>query len=262
MFLNNIRGLTNHLSVPCNSWTAYVHRVEARGVHADSFDALKSKAFPSLLDRPPLNNYTVKQTAQFLVRRNTSDFSTAGAFLSSYLTPEGAKLMEEAYGFNGNYKQVINPESFKTYLGEMIQLVQLREYDSRPTRGMSEIIEKLSLKVRRFNGTIYLREAVTSISKEGGKFVLQTTNFTVQANKTVLTAGPAALKKMTGDVITSITNHEIFESIVSVPAFRGAAVYPSAWWTDSVAAQMNNSLEPLQKFVSSSNCLGITMPYK
>ena len=52
--------------------------------------------------------------------------------------------MEVAYGFNGGYEQVINPESFQTYLGGMIQLVQFREYDSRPTRGMSEIIEKLS----------------------------------------------------------------------------------------------------------------------
>ena len=230
-------------------------------MHADSFDVLKSKAFPSLFDHPPLNNNTIEKAAQCLFQSNTDDFATAGAFLSSHLTPEGAKLIEEAYGFNGGNGQAINPESFKEYLKETVNLIQSRDYDSRPIRGMSELIEKLSLKVRSFNGTIHLREGVASIHKEGGKFVLQTTNFAVQANKTVLTTSPAAVKKMTGDVITSITSHEIFKSIVSVPAFRGAAVYPSAWWNDSVAAQMNNSLEPLQKFVSSSNCLGITMPY-
>lgn len=232
-------------------------------MYTDSFDSLrKSKAFPTLKDLSPTNNNTVKKIAELVDGRNASEFSTAGTFLSSCLSPEGAKLMEDAYGFKGGYMEAINPDSFKKYLKETLIDEDSRSDDFRPVKGMSEIIEKLSLKVRSFNGKIYLHQAATSIRKEGDKFVLLTTNFTVQANATVLTLGPAALKKISGDVIQNITNHVIFKSIVSVPAFHGAAVYPTAWWNDSVATQKNNSLKPLQMFVSSSNCLGITMPYR
>ena len=229
-------------------------------MYARDFDSLELKAFPTLSDNSLMNNMTVQKTAEDLKNKNANNFSTAGTFLSGYLSPEGAKLMEEVYGFKGGYMQAINPKSYKKYLKETFD--QNNEDNDRPPRGMSEIIERLDLKVRHSNGTIFLQEAVTSISKKGSKFVLVTTNFTVEAKKTVLAVDPPALKKLTGDVIQSITSHDIFMSIVSVPAFSGAAVYPTAWWNDSVAAQKNNSLEPLQMFISSSNCLGITMPYR
>lgn len=230
-------------------------------MHARDFDSLELKAFPTLSDNSLMNSTTVQKTAEDLKNKNANNFSTAGTFLSGYLSPEGAKLMEEVYGFKGGYMQAINPKSYKTHLEETVNEDKIDD-DDRPPRGMSEIIERLDLKVRDLNGTIFLQEAVTSISKKGNKFVLVTTNFTVEANKTVLAVDPPTLKKLTGDVIQNITSHDIFKSIVSVPAFSGAAVYPTAWWNDSVAAQKNNSLEPLQMFISSSYCLGITMPYR
>ena len=249
-------------NINSDRWQRNIKRVEARGVYARNFDSLKLKAFPTLSDNSLMNTTKIQDTAKDLKNRNANNFSTAGTFLSGYLSPEGARLMEDVYGLKGGYMQTINPESYKTYLGERVNQELFESDEDRPARGMSEIIEQLDLKVRHLNGTIYLQEAVASISKRGDKFVLLTTNFTVEARKTVLTVGPTALKKLTGDVIQSITNHDIFKSIVSVPAFSGAAVYPTAWWNDSVAAQKKNSLEPLQMFVSSSNCLGITMPYR
>ena len=239
-----------------------VHRVESRGVYEDSFDSLKEKAFPTLLHRLPRKNTTISETAELVAGRNASEYSTAGRFLSGVLSPEGAKWMTDAYGFKGGYMEAINQESYKKYIKKTLRVEGHKSDDVRPIKGMSELIDELRLRVRNQKGKIYLQEAVISVSKQGNKFVLVTRNFTVQANKTVLTAGPEALKKMTGDVIQNITNHEIFKSIVSVPAFRGAAVYPTAWWNDSDAAQKRNALQPLQMFVSSSNCLGITMPYK
>ena len=250
------------MSVHAETWTRDVHRVEARGVYAKDFDTLKSKAFPTLLNHPIMNNKTLEETAELVKDKKANEFPTAGSFLSIYLSLEGTKLMEDAYGFKGGYMEAINPESYKRYLEETVYDDMMKYEDERPTSGMSEIIEQLTLKVRSLNGKIYLQETVTSINEKGNKFVLLTTNFTVEANKTVLTASPMALKKITGDIMQNITNHAIFESIVSVPAFRGAAVYRTAWWNDSVAAQKGNSLEPLQMFVSSSNCLGITMPYR
>ena len=164
----------------------------------------------------------------------------------------------------GDYMQAINPMSYRTYL-EKEYYVNPASLDARRppnSKGLSEIVTELTKKVERAGGKIYRKETVASITKEGDKFLLQTTKSTVTANKTVITVGPAALKKIEGDVIRNITGQQIFESIVGVPAFYGAAVYDEPWWNDTTATQNSNNLQPLEKFISSSDCLGITMPYK
>lgn len=208
---------------------------------------------------------TVLETASFVTKvdlGNVSDLSTAGRFLSMLLSPEGVKWMTDAYGLKGGYIEKINPKSYIELLKTTLHYLDSKDIELRPKRGMSTLVENLISRVRNLNGTIYLQETVTSVSKRGNSFVLLTSNFTVQANKTVLTSAPEALKEIKGDVMQNITNNDIFKSIVSVPAFRGAAVYPTAWWNDAVAIQKNNSLQNLQTFISNSNCLGITMPYK
>ena len=242
-------------------WVPKTHRVEARGMYADSFDSLKSKAFPTLKDRFPMNNRTLKQTARFIYDdvRNHTQFSTAETFLSYELSPEGAKLMKEKYGFLGDYMQAINPLSYRKYLKKKDFVISAGK-SFRPKTGMSEFITNLKEKIENSGGKIYLKETVTSIDKEMDTFVLQTTKLTVKANKTVITSGPTALKKIKGDVMQSITGDDIFNSIVSVPAFHGAAVYERAWWNDSIAAEKKNALQPLDMFISSGNCLGTAMP--
>jgi len=150
--------------------------------------------------------------------------------------------------------QSINTHSYRQYLKKKDFVISAGE-SLRPKKGMSEFITNLKKKVEDGGGKIFLKETVTSIDKEMDTFVLKTTKYTVKANKTVISCGPTALKKIKGDVMQSITGHEIFKSIVSVPAFHGAAVYKRAWWNDSIAA-----LQPLDMFISSSNCLGTAMP--
>lgn len=208
---------------------------------------------------------TVLETASFVTKAdlgNVSDHATAGRFLSMLLSPEGVKWMTDAYGLKGGYIEKINPKSYIELLKKTLHHLGSDDIDFRLKGGMSTLVENLISRVRNLNGTIYLQETVTSVSKRGNSFVLLTSNFTVQANKTVLTSAPEALKEIKGNVMQNITNNDIFKSIVSVPAFRGAAVYPTAWWNDAVAIQKNNSLQNLQTFISNSNCLGITMPYK
>ena len=236
------------LGVRYHPYGRSIARVEVRGDFGDNFDAL--------------SNISVKQTAENVTKANSSNFSTAGDFLSRFFSPKVAKFMEYVYGFNASYMQEINPESFKAYLQETLWDENQRNEDNRPAEGLSDGIEKLKEEVQNRGGKIYLSETVTSVDEDGGKFVLQTSTRKVKANKTVLTVGPSALKRITGDIIKNITDHKIFESIVTVPAFIGAAVYPSAWWKDNIAVEKSNSLDPLQMFVSNSKCLGITMPYR
>ena len=259
-FILTFSSLASRLSIQTEVWVPKTHRVEARGVFADSFDSLKSKAFPTLMDRFPTNNKTLEQTARYIYDdvRNYTQFSAVDRFLSDELSPEGAKLMEEKYGFFF-YMQDINPHSYRKYLKKKDFVVSAGK-SLRPKKGMSEFITNLKEKIENSGGKIYLKETVTSIDKEMDTFALQTTKFTVKANKTVITSGPTALKKIKGDVMQSITDDDIFKSIVSVPAFHGAAVYERAWWNDSVAAKKANALQPLDMFISSGHCLGTAMP--
>ena len=112
-------------------------------MYADSFDPLKRKAFPTLLNRAPMNNRTLRETSRFIydVDRNYTQFSTTGAFLSYVLSPEGAKLMEETYGFNGDndYMQTINPASYRKYLKEKYYDLDPSSHhdNNRPRKGLS-----------------------------------------------------------------------------------------------------------------------------
>ena len=177
------------------AWKRRLTRVEARGVLADDFERLQQNAFPTLK-----RSDTVKEMAQDVTKANPSLYSTARAFLSYYLTPEGRELLEDAYGLKYRLYDV-NPESYKKYLREKLLDEGHRLFDRRPIKGLSQLIELLKNEVNKLKGSIYFPETVTSVMKEGSKFFLQTTNRTVRANKTVLTVGPAALKDMTGDVI-------------------------------------------------------------
>ncbi|KAK2555026.1 Tryptophan 2-monooxygenase [Acropora cervicornis] len=245
--------LFGDLDVEYDGYKRKTRYFEVRGVFGKNLTALKATAFPTLNITP-----TVKNVSQ----ANSANFYTAGSFLSSYLSPEGAKYFETLYGFKGSYMQKINPESFKTYLKETVDDEVQGHDDARPKKGLSEGIDKLNHSVQNLGGKVYLSETVTSVSKDGSMFVVQTMKQKVKANKTIITTGPTALKKMTGDVIRSITDHEIFQSVVGVPAFFGAAVYSSAWWEDMKVLQIKDSDQALPMFDSSSNCLGITMPYR
>ena len=230
-------------------WARGLARVEARGLFADDFDKLQPIAF-SALNRSD----TVKDMADDASKANASRYIIAGDFLTGYLSPEGRELLKDAYDLKyGLYE--VNPESFMKFLKEKRLNEDFRRFDHRPEGGLSELVRLLKDKVNQLNGSIYFPETVTSVKKNGSMFLLKTTNNnrTVIANKTVLAVGPAALKDMKGDVIQNIINHKILKSIVSVPAFFGAAVYEDDWWKDSIA--------PNNMFISNSNCLGITMPY-
>ena len=237
------------------NWERSLTRVEARGVFANGFDELKQNAFPTLN-----RSDTVETMADDVTKTNSSFYSTAGAFLSSYLSPEGKELLEDTYGLKlKDCLYNVNPESYKKYLEQKRSDEKEKGDDRRPDEGLSKLIELLENKVNELNGSIYLREKVKSVMKYGSTFFLTTTNMEVRARKTVLACGPTALKDMTGDVIQNITNHEILMSIVSVPAFFGAAVYQNAWWKDSKAVK---PMSERDMFMSNGNCLGITMPYE
>ena len=104
-----------------------------------------------------MNNKTLEQTARFIYDdvRNHTQFSTAETFLSYELSPEGAKLMKEKYGFLGDYMQSINTHSYRQYLKKKDFVTSAGE-SLRPKKGMSEFITNLEDKVQNSGGKIFL----------------------------------------------------------------------------------------------------------
>ena len=109
--------------------------MEARGVFEDNFEKLRQNAFPTLN-----RSDTVKQMAQDVNKANSFLYSTAGDFLSDYLSPEGRELLEDAYGLKYRLYDV-KPESYKKYLKEELLDEDERGRDRRPEKGLSQLIE-------------------------------------------------------------------------------------------------------------------------
>ena len=226
--------------------------IKSRGILADSCDDLKRRAFPSLKQGMTCEKM-VEVVTKDVPKANVSLFVTAGTYLSHYLTPEGAELISEYYGVKSDYLHFISPESYNEFLRRRQDEVPGGEY-ARPHGGMSAIITVLFKLVKDQGGLVYTGNKVLSINQKGDNFTLRTINQTVSANKVIIATPPASLAKIEGNVTDTVTQHPIFKSIVSVPAFKGAAVYKKAWW--------NDTLQYPQQFTSYSECLGITMPYK
>ena len=88
-----------------------------------------------------MNNRTLEETARYIYDdvRNHTQFSTADTFLSDELSPEGAKLMKEKYGFLGDSMISINTLSYRKYLKKKDFVVSAGK-SFRPKKGMTEFV--------------------------------------------------------------------------------------------------------------------------
>ena len=186
-------------------------------------------------------------------------FSSVDSYMSYYLSPEASEFLSELYGYKGDYTETINPATHIEYLNHLFSW--LSNTNRRPLKGMSAVIDALVPSVRSYGGKLYAGSEVLSIEKVDAKFVLRTTNMTIFAQKIVIATHPAAFMKVKGGVSEEIHRESVFQSIKIMPAFKGAAVYRNAWWEKTGNDTGNLNLEPRQKFISNSNCLGATMPY-
>ena len=254
----SFRNLFRRLKISTVSWNDhYPSLQESRGVFSDNSTTIKNKAFPTL-NTGKFKNMTRNDMASFAFSDDHVStaqlFATVDSYMSYYLTPEGAEFLSEGYGFKGDYTESINPVEYIEYL----KLPVSSKYE-RPLQGMSEVIDALVASVRDYEGTLYKDNEVVSIEKIKTKFTLTTKKLTVSAEKIVIATHPVAFMKIKGGVAEEIQREPVFQSIIIMPAFKGAAVYKEAWWSNKTIT--NLTLEPRQRFISNSNCLGVTMPY-
>ena len=220
---------------------------------------IKQQAFPTLNKGTFMNMTSNDMTNYAFSDDHVSTaplFTSVESYMSYYLTPEGTEFLSELYGFKGDYTEAINPAAYIEYLKLMFS--SLANSNQRPLKGMSEVINALVDSVRNYGGKLYTSSAVLSVNKIKTSFVLKTTNLTISAEKLVIATHPAAYMKVKGGVSAEIQRQPMFQSIKIMPAFKGAAVYREAWWQNMTERPI---LEPRQRFVSNSYCLGVSLPY-
>jgi len=218
---------------------------------------IKNQAFPTL-NKGKFKNMTRNEMASYAFRdeyvSTAPSFASVDSYMSYYLSPEGAEFLSDAYGFKGDYTEPINPAQYIEYLK-----LPISSKHQRPLKGMSEVVDALVSSVQLHGGLLYKNSEVSSIEKIETKYIITTLKLAVSAKKIVIATHPVAFMKIKGEVAEKIHREPAFQSIFSMPAFKGAAVYKEAWWNNSMVT--NLTLEPMQKFISNSNCLGATMPY-
>ena len=218
---------------------------------------IKQEAFPTL-NRGKLKNMTSNDMVNYAFSDDrvstASFFSSVDSYMSYYLSPEAAEFLSELYGFKGDYTESLNPAAYIEYLKLLFSLSSKHQ---RPIKGMSAVIDALVTSVRNNGGKLYANREVLSLEKIKANFILRTANLTVSAEKVVIATHPAAYMKVKGGVSEEIHRDPVFQSIKIMPAFKGAAVYREAWWNKTG----NLTLKPRQRFISNSNCLGVTTPY-
>ena len=129
----------------------------------------------------------------------------------------------------------------------------------RPFRGMSAITNALANSTRTLGGKIFVSDQVLSIDDSGEKgFILTSQKRKIKAKKLVVATFPAALNKISGQVVRRIRNQRIFQSMNLGLIFKAAAVYNTSWWENAG----NYSLGPMERYFSASDCLQSIMPYR
>ena len=255
------RNLLQRSNISLGNWN-YHHStiLESRGVFTNNSMDIKTKAFPTL-DSGKFRNMTSNEMASFAFRDDhvatASHFASVDSYMSHYLTPEGAEFLSELYGYKGDYTEAINPAAYIEYLN---LLFVLSDKYQRPFNGMSAFVDWLVTSVRLHGGKLYRGNRVSFIDRKENRFALNTCYFNIFAKKVVIATHPAAFMKIKGSVAKQIQRHPVFLSIQIMPAFKGAAVYKEAWWEKSVEGR-HFTLSPRQRFISNSNCMGLTMPY-
>ena len=242
---------------------SYREILESRGVTSDALEDLKEKeikkqVYPQL-NTSKFQNMTVLDMLQYAFdnnrARHAADYATIETYLSNILSLEAEELISDIAGLKRHYDKQASPASYIEYYSIS---KDMSTESNRPIKGMAELVKALANFTKSLGGKIYLNSGVNSIEKDTeNNFVVKTVNRSFKARKVVIATPPKAFAKVGGEVAQRIRNSAEFHSIQPVPAFKGAAVYNSAWWKNSSFA-----LRTYEKYISNSDCLGMTFPYE
>lgn len=261
IFILTHSALLKELGIKHREWSFEEPNLhESRGVVANNHESIK-RGYPILKSHPVFGKMSSSQLLSHACKpehmKEADSFATVDTYFSNYVTPEGAEYLSELYGYKGDYTDFISPKSYMEFTEMSLTLAD--KY-IRPLGGMSTIIKVLQQKVENLGGKIYTSTDVKSIEKSSNLYNLITAKLSVQSKKLVVGLSPLEIERVNGSVAKRLQDTPELKSIQPIPAFKGAAVYDSAWWEKVNVA--GTPIIPGQKFISYSNCMGTTMAHR
>ena len=255
------RGILSRLDIPYQDWHFYDEsRTETRGNSSRTEQEIKQQSFPTLL-QSQFQNMSFAEMHEYLFQEDhvteASNFATFETFQQNFLTPEGSKFYFDIFGYEGDLRGgASGVVEYYTALDSVFTGDEIR-----PKKGMSALIGALAKSAKKLGAKIYRGCKIVSITKQFSKFLLKTSEKNmVTATKLVIAVPPGPFKKIGGGLAKKIQRHKAFQSVMGFPAFKGAAVYPRAWWED--ITDENKRLYPMERFLSNSDCLGWSLPHR
>ena len=255
------RNILKRFNIPFKDWNFYSRpRAETRGKSSRDEGEIKRQSFPTLTSGI-FRDMTSSQMLEYLLRKEhvsqIKNFATFQTFQNHFLTPEGSRFYFDVFGYDGDLKG--SPEGVVEYYE---QLAQLSGKEIRPVKGMSAFVEALAKAAKALGAKIFAGDnyRTLEINQQGKVFLLKTPKYEVKATTLVIAAPPGAFRNIGGGVAEQIRRESVFQSIMARPAFKGAAVYPRAWWKD--ITNDKERLYPMERFLSNSDCLGWTLAHR
>lgn len=255
------RDILSRLNIPYADWNFYPNpKTETRGRVSRDEKEIKQQSFPTLT-RGVFKDMSCSQMLDYLFRAEhlsqIENFATFETFQRHFLTPEGSRYYFDVFGYDGDLQG--SPEGVVEYYN---QLNALTGKELRPLKGMSALIDALASSAKSLGAKIFAGDdfRIISIEKQGHLFVLKTPKHEVKSAKLVIAAPPGSFRNVRGSVAEGIHHQKAFQSILARPAFKGAAVYPMAWWEEYT--NKKDRLYPMERFLSNSDCLGWTVPHR
>jgi hypothetical protein len=100
-----------------------------------------------------------------------------------------------------------------------------------PIPGHSGILNKMREAFEAKGGKLFLSEAVASIDTvSDGTFTVKTAAHDVAAKQVVIATEHGALKKITGDVMTTVTAAKEYQNVTSAKSMQVTHKWDKAWW--------------------------------
>ena len=228
---------------------------EARGAWSADPNALKPQ-FPSLMSGR-FKGMNQSQLFGILfsppLSETGSDYADMDDFMKSNLSPEAQAWLLSNTPFSDMRR--VDVAGFMEYLSYEAQDANDMH---RPLGGMSSFTRALeSALAARPNAHIFQNDEVLSVDRVSFEFEVRTAAHRFVAPRVVLAVPPAALSRMSGNVITNITSSPEISSILPQKAAKGASAYPYPWWETAP-----HPIKTMQRFISKSVCANSILPYR
>ena len=225
--------LANELGLTLETPAVTADLVNARGGYAFS----KEEMLPLYPDVQPDESGDTETALYDALRfgperANVGDYDNFEAYVRAVVGDPGYDFLRDMSRFRADFESPLDAAGYLDYLDEEWDVCCTPSY---PVGGMSQFIIQMDAAAEADGARVFTSEPVASINRvDGGGYVLETSNYTVNADKVVIAAPPGALNYITGDVVDDIKEQQVYQDIVGVKVVTITQWWAEPWYADVI----------------------------